>query len=97
MAHDLVGYSVCEWFGKVCLPVLSIAAVTVVAGLLPRLSLDPSFLRVVATTACCEAVFLPAIWFLVLDDAERSYLRVRIDSKLPKFGGSKRREGGMEE
>ena len=44
-----------------------------------------------------HAVFFPAIWFLVLDDAERSYLRVRIASKLPKFGGSKRREGGMEE
>ena len=66
-------------------------------GLLPRLSLDPSFLRVVATTLCCEAVFLPAIWFLVLDDAERGYVRVRISSKLPKFGGCIRRERGMEE
>lgn len=97
MAHELVGYSVYEWVRRVCLPVLFITGITAMVGLLPRFSLAPSFLRVVATTLCCEAVFFPAIWFLVLDDAERSYVRARIVSKLPKFSGSMRRERGMEE
>ena len=84
-ARMLIGFPARVWVSRVFAPIVVTSVAAAIAGLPTRLGLDPSFLRVVATTICCEAVFLPAIWFVVLGNGERDYLRRRILVRLPTF------------
>lgn len=89
MARMLVGFSVRVWISRVLVPIVVASFAAVIAGLPVRLWLDPSFMRVVVTTVCCEVVFIPAIWFAVLGDGERDYVRRRVVARLPAFGRGK--------
>lgn len=86
MARTLLGYSLAQWGRHVLVPVLLIVMVAVSISLPARLLLAPSFLRVVLTTICCEAVILPGVWFLVLNFEERRYLQLRVLSRIPVVG-----------
>jgi len=69
--RKLCGISARGWIRDVVLPLGLAFAVSFVAGLLPRLSMDPSLIRVIATTAMVEVVLLPIVWMLVFSPEEK--------------------------
>lgn len=79
----LVGFSLRHWVAHVFTPVVTASAIAAVAGYCCRFWLSPSFLRVVVSTAACEVVFLPLVWFWVLDVDERGYVLSILEKKLP--------------
>ena len=74
--------SVRAWFKSVLMPMIIALAICAPIGLLPRLFLDASFIRVVLTTLVCELVLLPMLWFVILNDEERDFMRERVFAKL---------------
>ena len=93
MARILLGYHVLRWVRNVFIPILALVLIVLFVGLLPRLLLVPSFLRVVLTTLCCEIIFIPGVWFLVLDAMEREFMRHRVLRRIPVIGGIIRAKG----
>ena len=69
------------------IPILLLMLIVLSAGFMPRLCLEPSFWRVVLTTMCCEVVFVPGVWFFVLNGQERIFMRERVLSRIPIVGG----------
>ena len=87
MAHILLGYRILQWWRHVLIPILLLMLIVLSAGFMPRLCLEPSFWRVVLTTMCCEVVFVPGVWFFVLNGQERIFMRERVLSRIPIVGG----------
>lgn len=81
MARAIAGLSVRYLVAKILLPSCCLVFVSAFFGLIPRLMMETSFLRIVFTTLFAEAVLLPAAWFLVLDANERQYVQERIKWK----------------
>lgn len=88
--RSLCGLSVRTWLFKVLFPLVGVAAATCLAGALPRIFLEESFCRLVMTTICCEAVFLPLVWFCVFTEGEKSLVR----NRLGRFLGRSEFKGG---
>ena len=86
MARALLGYRILQWWRHVLIPILILMLIVLSAGLLPRLYIGPSFWRVVFTTLCCEVVFMPGVWFFVLNKQERMFLRERVLLRIPLVG-----------
>ena len=80
-ARTLVGMSSIYWIKSIVLPIAALIGLTGVIGYLPRFFMSPSFLRVCITTAVVEIALIPFSWYLILNDAERSFVL----SKMPKF------------
>lgn len=74
IGKHLVGYAPSYWLRHVFVPIVLLSAICLFVGWLPQCFLAPSFLRVVLTTIIVECVFLPTVWFLVLDKSEREYI-----------------------
>ena len=83
--HKLCGISARGWLAQVVLPLGLAFVVSAAAGLLPRLTMDPSFIRVVATTAVVEAVLLPLVWTLVFSPDEKRIVAAKMHHLLGKF------------
>lgn len=79
-----VGTSIRSWIRYVVLPSVMVVAVCGVIGWLPQQLLEASFLRVCLTTAMCEIVLLPMLWFVVLNEEERLFLREKIVDRLAR-------------
>lgn len=92
-ASRLADISAAVWFRKAFLPILSTAFVAGIGGLVPRLCIQPSFMRVCITTVCCEAILLPLAWFVVLEAEERIYVSEKFMKLLNKFSFAKDKEG----
>ena len=84
-ARRLVGMSARYWTKRVCLPLLTLVGSSLGVGLLPRIFLAQSFVRVCVTTLIVESVLLPFAWFLVLDSSERMFLRSRFATFVSKM------------
>ena len=69
--RSVCGISIRVWCREVLVPVAMLTALSVAAGLLPRLLLSQSFVRLVLTTGAVEIVLLPLLWFIVLRPDER--------------------------
>ena len=80
--HDLIGFSSLYWLRTVFVPLALLVGIVMAAGLLPRFFMGASFLRVVVTTACCEFVLFPLVWFAVINQHEKKYLISRIGTRL---------------
>ena len=90
LGSRLVGLRFCRWLRSVFVPMCTIAAVALCAGLMPRSLMDGSFLRVVVTTCAVEAVFLPLAWRFALERDERGYVLERLKRMSPfkaRFSG----------
>lgn len=74
-ARRLVGMSARQWLFRTVLPLVAVASITTAAGLLARLVLSAGFSRVALTTFLCETVFLPLVWFVLLDASDRARFR----------------------
>ena len=77
-ARKIAGLSIFLWFTKVFLPLMLIASVTVIIGVLPRLLIAKSFCRVSVTIVLCECALLPLIWFAILDDDDRQKVLFKV-------------------
>lgn len=86
-AKKLCAMSIGYWVKRVMLPLALVAFVANVVGLLPRLFMAPSFLRVCCTTGIVEMAILPLIWFGVLDASERAYFAQRFEPLVKKIRG----------
>ena len=76
-ARKLVGMSSLLWLRSVFFPLLFLIVLCLSAGLLSRVFLSPSFLRVCVTTVVVEIILLPMVWFVILDAEERAFLKSR--------------------
>ena len=85
-ASRIAGIPAARWFRKVFVPIVVAAGASGAVGLLPRLSLAPSFLRVALTTLACETALLPLVWLVLLDGEEREYIK-------SKWGRAKKKMG----
>ena len=77
-ARKLIGMSIRHWLLKIMVPIAILIVVVVSVGYLPHLFMAASLGRVFATTACCEFVMLPLLWYVVLDGAEREFVSSRV-------------------
>ena len=80
-ARKRVGMSARYWLFKIMLPICCVVLLVATVGFSTRFLLDAGLLRIMVTTAFCEAVFLPLAWFLLLDPSERQY----VTSKFRRF------------
>ena len=65
------GIGIGYWFRKIVLGSLSAVILSVIPAVMIKEFFLPSFARVAMTTFVCECIFLPSVWFLVLDGDER--------------------------
>ena len=77
-ARSLVGMSAKYWAFSIMSPVLVVTACGTIVGLIPRLFMEESFARIVVTAVLCEATFIPLVWFILLDGAEREFVKGKI-------------------
>ena len=82
-ARKLVGMSVRYWLFKIMIPICCVVLIVMTVGFSIRFLLDTGLLRIVVTAALCEAVFLPLVWFLLLDSPERQYVTNIVRRFLP--------------
>ena len=80
-ARTLVGMSSIYWLKRIVLPITVLIVLIGALGWLPSLFMVPSFVRVCITTAIVEVALIPFSWYLILDEAERTFIL----SKLPRF------------
>ena len=91
-ARSIVGLSARYWTFRVVLPVLLTTCVSGAGAYCIRLLMAESVLRVLITTIVYACVFMPMIWFVVFDAAEREFVYVRVCSICNRALGS--RNGG---
>lgn len=84
-ARKLGGMSIRHWINKIALPIIIVVVVSVCVGLPVRFYIKPSLGRVLLTTMLCEVVFLPLVWFIVLDEAEKLLVRSKLASMLGRI------------
>ena len=65
------GIGISYWARKIVLGSFIAVMFSVVPAAMIKAIFSPSFARVAMTTFVCECVFLPSVWFLVLDGNER--------------------------
>lgn len=70
----LVGVKIMYWFSRVLLPLFVTAVVSLLVGIIPYYFMDPSFIRIVVTTAV-SVLFLGGLsWVILLDSYEKHYI-----------------------
>lgn len=84
-ARTLVGMSAWYWLKRVCIPLTLLISVCLLVGLLPRLFMARSFLRVCTTTALVEIVLIPFSWYLILDASEKAFFKTRFSALASKL------------
>lgn len=75
------GFSVRYWILKTALPVVFVCICSLAIGSLPMFFMAKSFVRLCLTTTLTEAVFLPLVWFVVLQKEDRSFISTRFRRK----------------
>jgi len=83
-AQKLANIPIKKWLKDVVVRPIVVGIATVISGVMPRLFMEPCFIRVCVTTFFCLIVFLPILW-LVLSADERLILRERLFRKLRLF------------
>ena len=87
-ARRLVGMSAMRWMKDVLLPVSLYCVFTIGIGILPRLFLFESFVRVCLTSLACVTAGTIAGYFLVCSTEEKNYLRNFITSRIRRRQGN---------
>ena len=77
-ARKLGGMSIRHWMNKIFSPIVIALILSVCVGLPIRFYLKPSLGRVILTTILCEIVFLPLVWIMVLDKAEKLLVQSKL-------------------
>ena len=77
-ARNILNLSIRVWLTSVMIPILVVLLCTGVIAFIPHIIMPQSFIRVVVTSLVSLAVFLPLVWFVVLDGVERTFVKDRI-------------------
>lgn len=85
LARKLVNMSAQHWVIQIVFPIACVSGVTFLVARLATLGFAPTFWRVVCTTFVAEVIFLPLVWGVVLDTAERRYVLNGIKKLLSKL------------
>lgn len=85
LARRLVGMSAWYWLRRVCIPLVLLIAICLMVGLVPRLFLAQSFLRICTTTLMVELILIPFSWFLILDATEKMFFKTRFATLVSKL------------
>lgn len=83
-ARTLTGMSGRYWAVSIAMPLVGIALLGGAAGLLPRLWMSPSFMRVIATSVFTNATIIMFSWLFLLSKEEKVLLREKLRCLLPK-------------
>ena len=83
LARTRIGLSAWYWLKAVALPLFGVGLVSAAIGLLPRLFMDASFLRIVVTSACSSLPLVGLSFLFVLNDNEREFVMSRLCARLP--------------
>lgn len=70
----MAGLSIGRWTKAVLVPLAVSTGVAMACGVLPRMILGPSFVRVLLTSVVAMAAFLPCVWALALLPEDRARL-----------------------
>jgi hypothetical protein len=73
-ARRLVGMSARYWLLYIFLPLFVVAVITVGIGLLPRLFMNTSFVRVLVSGLLVETVLVVLSWLILLNKEERNFV-----------------------
>ena len=76
--HIRLNMNISLWFRHVAGPITAITIVTILFAGMSVWLLPPSFLRILVTTACSLAIMLPLGWLIILEDAERDMVKVKL-------------------
>ncbi len=68
------------WLFRIMIPLWGVTVTIVGVALLLRLFMNAGWLRLCATIAVCEILFVPFTWFVLFDTSEQEYLAKRICS-----------------
>ena len=85
-----MGVPIREWLRKVFVPLALTAVVTLAIGFVPSCFVTSGFQRICMTTLFCEAALFPCAWYLVLDCAEREFVRAKCNAFAAKLRGARR-------
>lgn len=78
LARTRIGLSARYWLSKIIVPIGVVSTIVCGIGLLPRLFMLPSFMRIVVTTVFTIFALVPLAWLLVLDTEERQFVLSRV-------------------
>ena len=88
-ASKFAGASKNAWVQEVLVPLAILIMATIGIGYLPHLFMPQTFARVCTTLCVSEMIFIPIVWFRVLTNDERRFVRDRLVLKIRKvFSGS---------
>ncbi len=76
--HMRLNMNISLWFQHVAGPIAAITIVTILFAGMSVWLLPPSFLRILVTTACSLAIMLPLGWLIILEDADRDMVKVKL-------------------
>ena len=83
-ARHLAGLSARYWLIKTILPISLVSCFVAMPCLLVMKVMQPSFMRIICTTLIVELLFVPGIFYLVLDKDERNSVCEQILRRLRK-------------
>jgi len=78
-ARRLMGFSIKQWVFRTVMPILSVCLFCGMSAFILRFFIDYGILRFLTSIVVVEILLLPALWLIVMDEAERKYV-------LKKFG-----------
>lgn len=81
-AKILVEISPRYWICRIVLPLLGTVVFTLLIGYIPQLWMKPSFLRICITSISVEIALVPMLWYCVLDQSEREYIKKKFLKKV---------------
>lgn len=84
-AQLYTGMLIRDWLFKTMIPLVVIGTICMILGVLVRLVLPPTFIRLFVTGTVMFASMALTSWKFVLDDEERVYVVARIQRILGKF------------
>ena len=84
LAKGFVQTSVSYWLFKIIIPLVILSTIGASAGLIPRLLMPASFMRVCVTTICVEIVLLPLAWRFMFDATEKEFLYSKLPPRISK-------------
>ena len=76
-ARNLLGLSILEWLKKVMLPIWIVLLIAGVVGFIPQIVMPQSLIRIAVTAISSTLVYFPLVWFVALNDDERSFVKDR--------------------
>ena len=84
-ARALMGMSIRHWLFGMMLPIGLVVGLALAVGFLPQLIWEASVWRIGLTGILTEALFLPSVWFLLLDKDERDVVQSKLQFLLKRI------------